>query len=107
MVDQRLSMGANPGAVEVTLSVHDARGMQVEQSMWAATARAAGWNLGIERFDIDDGIASVGVRKQGTDILQDTACTLTFSEGSDTKSIMIDVTRAFAHLAGGPHRTRI
>ena len=85
-----------PGAVEVTLSVHDARGMQVEQSMWAATARAAGWNLGIERFDIDDGIASVGVRKQGTDILQDTACTLAFSGGSDTKSIMIDVTGAFA-----------
>ena len=85
-----------PGPVHVTLFVHDARGAEVEQDAWSGTSRAAGWNLGIERFDIDDGMASIGVRRQGTDILQDTGCALTFTDGSTSKSILIDVTGTFA-----------
>ena len=90
------SWSPGPGTVHVTLFVHDARGTAVEQSTWTGTSRAAGWNLGIERFDIDDGMASIGVRRQGTDILQDTGCTLTFTDGSTSKSILIDVTGTFA-----------
>ena len=85
-----------PGSVYVTLFVHDSRGAMVEQSMWTGTSRASGWNLGIERFSIDDGVASIGVRKQGADILQDTGCTVTFSNGASSKTILIDVTGAFA-----------
>ena len=85
-----------PGEVDVTVSVHDARGVQVEERTWKATARAAGWNLGIETFDISDGEATVGIRRQGTAVLGDAACILSFSEGSVSKSIMIDVTGAFA-----------
>ena len=85
-----------PGPVQVTLFVHDARGAEVEQDAWSGTSRAAGWNLGIERFDIDDGMASIGVRRQGTDILEDTGCALTFTDGSTSKSILIDVTGTFA-----------
>ena len=76
--------------------MHDARGTAVEQSTWTGTSRAAGWNLGIERFDIDDGVASIGVRRQGTDLLQDTGCALTFTDGSTSKSILVDVTGTFA-----------
>lgn len=85
-----------PGIVLVSLTVHDARGTTVEDGTWQATARTAGWNLGIERFDIADGFANVGVRKQGAAVLEETACTLTFSEGSVSTSILIDVTGAFA-----------
>ncbi len=90
------SWSPGPGTVHVTLFVHDARGTAVEQSTWTGTSRAAGWNLGIERFDIDDGMASIGVRRQGTDLLQDTGCALTFTDGSTSKSILIDVTGTFA-----------
>ena len=85
-----------PGDVSLTLFVHDSRGALIEQSTWTATSRAAGWNLGIARFDIDEGIASIGVQRQGTDLLESTGCTLTFSHGSTSKSILLDVTGAFA-----------
>jgi hypothetical protein len=90
------SWSAAPGRTSVTLTVHDSRGVLVEERTWQATARAAGWNLGIETFDIESGVATVGVRRQGVDVLGDTACSLSFSEGSTSRSILIDVTGAFA-----------
>ena len=90
------SWAPSPGRVDVTLSVHDGRGLVVDTRSWQATSRAAGWNLGIETFDIEDGEATVGVRRQGVDILGDTSCILTFSDGSVSKSILLDVTGAFA-----------
>ncbi|DAC19377.1 MAG TPA: hypothetical protein HA276_00030 [Candidatus Poseidoniaceae archaeon] len=86
----------SPGRVDVTLSVHDGRGLVVDTRSWQATSRAAGWNLGIETFGIEDGEATVGVRRQGVSILGDTSCILTFSDGSVSKSILLDVTGAFA-----------
>ncbi|DAC33309.1 MAG TPA: hypothetical protein D7I05_06505, partial [Candidatus Poseidoniales archaeon] len=90
------SWSPSPGRTSVTLTVHDSRGVLVEERTWQATARAAGWNLGIETFDIESGVATVGVRRQGVDVLGDTACSLTISEGSTSRSILIDVTGAFA-----------
>lgn len=85
-----------PGRVTVTLTVHDNRGVHVEETMWQGTARAAGWNLGIETFSIEAGEATVGVRRQGVDVLGETACSLSLSDGTTSKAILIDVTGAFA-----------
>jgi uncharacterized membrane protein len=90
------SWSPSPGRATVTLTVHDSRGVHVEERTWQATARAAGWNLGIETFEIGSGVATVGVRRQGVDVLGETVCSLTFSEGTTSRAILIDVTGAFA-----------
>jgi hypothetical protein len=86
-----------PGQVDLRFVVHDARGVVLDEATWSGLARASGWNLGIESFTFDGEEAVLGIRRAGSDLLNDAPCTMSFNAGAGRSSMfLVDVSGDFA-----------